>query len=453
MKNKVMIVDDEPQIREVVGDILEDEGYEIIFSADGVEAEKKIMIEDLDAVILDVLLPKKGGLDLLDNIHKNYPLLPVIIMSGHGNIKMAVDAMQKGAYDFIEKPLSMERIISSVRNAIRIKELQAENIQLKSRLDKPIVFIGESQIIKSILDQLPNIAQSDASVLITGENGTGKEIIARLIHLYSKRKSYSFVGVNCAAIPENLIESELFGYEKGAFTGANQQKKGKFEVAHKGTIFLDEIGDLSLTAQAKVLRVLQEKQIERLGGNKIINVDSRLLAATNKNLDAEIEDGNFRQDLFYRLNVIPLHIPALREHKQDIPLLIDYFLKDICNKSSKNIRINDSAIELLMNKSWPGNVRELQNFVERLVILSTGDIIDDKSVLKFTISEKVRIDSKYDNKSLKDSKKIFEKGLILDRLMKNNMNITHTAETLEIERTYLHKKMKELGIDAELDMK
>ncbi len=453
MAYRIMVVDDEPQIRETISDILQDEGYEVVLAADGMEAKKKVMIEDLDGIILDVMLPQMGGLELLDYIHTNYPILPVVIISGHGNIKMAVDAMQRGGYDFIEKPLSMERIISSARNAIKFKELQTENLNLRSRLDKPPQFIGESPAIKSVLEQIPNIAQSDASVLITGENGTGKELIAQMIHRYSTRKGLPFVGVNCAAIPETLIEAELFGYEKGAFTGATKQKKGKFELAHKGTIFLDEVADLSLSAQAKVLRVIQEKELEHIGGTDIIKVDVRVISATNKDLVQAIKSGAFRQDLFYRLNVVPVHIPPLRERKEDIPLLIDFFLEEIASKGGKQATFKKNAINLLINKNWAGNVRELRNFVERLVILSTKSEIEAEDIMKHNFPEESTFDAKYEDKSLKDAKRLFEKGLIINRLIKNNMNITKTAETLEIERTYLHKKIKELEIDRELELK
>lgn len=452
MKNKILVVDDEPQIRETISDILGDEGYGSVLAADGEEAEKKVMIEDIDAVVLDVMLPKKGGLDLLDAIHKDYPLVPVIIMSGHGNIKMAVDAMRRGAQDFIEKPLSIERLVAAVRNAIRIKELQTENIDLRSRLEKPVRIVGKSPAIQGILNQIPNIAQSDASVMITGENGTGKEMIARLVHQSSLRKSHPFVGVNCAAIPENLIESELFGYEKGAFTGAAKQKKGKFETAHKGTIFLDEVGDLSLPAQAKVLRVLQEREIERVGGNEVVKVDVRILAATNKDLAEGIKTGAFRQDLFYRLNVIPMHIPPLRERKTDIPILVEHFLAEIGEKNGKNVTVAKNGLSLLSSKAWPGNVRELRNFIERIVILSNKTEIDADDILRYSYPEQTSLDSAYDAQSLKDAKHQFEKQLIINRLIKHGMNVTKTAESLDIERTYLHKKIKELDIDKEMEI-
>ena len=452
MKNTILIVDDEAQIRETISDILGDMDYDVISLPDGNEIEKVFLTHDIDTVILDVMLPRRSGLEILGYLHKEFQLIPVIIISGHGDIKMAVDAMKLGAYDFIEKPLSIERIISSVRNAIRIKELQTENISLRSKLEQPLQFIGNSEVVKSLLAQLPNVAQSDASVMITGENGTGKELIARLIHQYSKRKSSSFIGVNCAAIPETLIESELFGYERGAFTGANKQKKGKFETAHKGTIFLDEIGDLSLPAQAKALRVLQERELERVGGNEVVKIDVRVIAATNKDLGAEIGANRFRQDLFYRLNVIPIHIPSLRERKDDIPMLVKHFIAEQCAKNHSEITVAKNALNVLKNKNWPGNVRELRNFVERLVVLANKTVIEAEDVMKFSFPAEMSVTTDYENCSLRDAKHQFEKGLIINRLIKNNLNITKSAESLDIERTYLHKKIKELEIDTELEL-
>lgn len=452
MSQKILIVDDEPHIRETISDILGDQGYECLSAGDGIEAEKKIMTEDLGAVILDVMLPNKGGLELLDYLRQEFPLLPAVVISGHGNIKMAVDAMKRGAFDFIEKPLSMERIINSIRNALRLRDLQAENLKLRSRLEKPQVFIAESPAIRGLLDQVPNVAKSDAAVLITGENGTGKEMIAQMIHQKSSRKNLPFVGVNCAAIPETLIESELFGYEKGAFTGAVKQKKGKFEMAHKGSIFLDEIGDLSLSAQAKVLRVIQQKELERVGGTQTVNIDVRIVAATNKDLPQLIEQQAFRQDLYFRLNVIPLHLPPLRERKEDIPLLIEHFLCELSASNGRKISLNPAAIKILRNRTWPGNVRELRNFIERLTIMSGNDIIGPEDIIQLSFPQQTSIDTGYEKLSLKDAKHEFEKSLIMNRLVKNSNNITRTAESLEIERTYLHKKIRELGLDQELDL-
>ncbi len=452
MKYKILVVDDEEKIRETISDILMDEEYDTICSEDGEDAIKKILLEDIDAVILDVMLPKKGGMDVLDYIHNEFPLIPAVIISGHGDIKMAVEAMKKGAYDFIEKPLSIERILNSIRNAVKFKELQMENLNLKSKIE-PVQFVGSSRIIQDILDKLPQIAQSDASVLIAGENGTGKEVIARMIHSLSIRKNFPFIGVNCAAIPETLIESELFGYEKGAFTGAIKQKKGKFEAAHRGTLFLDEIGDLSLSAQAKVLRAIQEKEIQRVGGNDNVKVDARLIAATNKELFEEIKLGKFRQDLFYRLNVIPILIPPLRERKDDIESLVFFFVDELALKKGKDITISKAAVHILENRNWAGNVRELRNFIERLIILNNKENVEAEDVLKLLYPEESNIDLKYEKMSLKEAKHDFEKKLIINRLIQLNNNITKTSESLEIERTYLHRKIKELNIDKDLEIK
>ncbi|MCX7882414.1 MAG: sigma-54 dependent transcriptional regulator [Brevinematales bacterium] len=447
MKHKILVVDDEPNIRETIGDILKDTGYDVVMVGDGEEACHVVGKDDFDTVILDVMLPKKGGLDVLEYIHKEFPLLPVVVISGHGNIKMAVEAMRKGAYDFIEKPLSIERILGTTRNAITYKNLLLENMSLKSTANIAPSFVGKSAGITQILSSLPQIAQSDAGVLITGENGTGKEVIARLIHYHSKRRYFPFVGVNCAAIPDTLIESELFGYEKGAFTGANKQKKGKFEQAHRGTLFLDEVGDLSLSAQAKVLRVLQESEFERVGGNELVRVDVRIVAATNQNLREKIQKGEFREDLYYRLNVVPLHLPPLRERKEDIPELIEYFLAEERERTHKSITITQDAVAFLVTQPWKGNVRELKNFIQRAVILCPGTEITLSQVqqLLFPGNQQL-LQEEMRRLSLKEAKREFERQLILDRLAQFQMNIAKTAESLDIERTYLYRKMKELGI-------
>ncbi len=452
MTYRVLVVDDEENIRGTISDILKDESYDVITASDGEEAQKKVFLEDIDAVILDVLLPKKGGMDVLSYIHKEFPIVPVIIITGHGDIKMAVEAMKRGAFDFIEKPLSMERIIGSVRNAITMKELQMENVSLKSRFDRPVAFVGETPGVKSILATIPQIAQSEASVLVTGENGTGKELVARMIHQESTRRKYPFIGVNCAAIPDTLIESELFGYEKGAFTGATKQKKGKFETANRGTIFLDEVADLSQSAQAKVLRVIQEREIERVGGNETVKVDVRIVAATNKDLGEEIKAGRFRQDLFYRLNVVPIQVPPLRERKDDIEALARFFIEEITEKTGRPAEFTPAAFQSLKSRKWPGNVRELRNFIERLLILSAKSVIDAQDVLQICYPEESSIESRFENQNLKDAKHEFERNLIISRLVKFNNNITKTAESLDIERTYLHKKIKELGIDSEIQV-
>ncbi|MEJ5284722.1 MAG: sigma-54-dependent transcriptional regulator [Brevinematia bacterium] len=446
MKGKILIVDDEINIRNTISDILKDEGYDIVTAESGEEAEKKFFYEDVDVIILDVMLPGKSGIEVLKSIHSEFPIIPIIIISGHGDIRMAVEAMKIGAFDFIEKPLSVERILTTVKNALKIKELQVENLNLKTKISE-IKFIGKSRIVNEILSSVDRIASSDASVLITGENGTGKELIARIIHNKSKRKNYPFVGINCAAIPDTLIESELFGYEKGAFTGANKQKKGKIELAHRGTLFLDEVGDLSLPAQAKLLRVIQERQFERVGGNTLLEVDVRIISATNKNLHSEIKKGLFREDLFYRLNVIPIHIPPLRERKEDIEELVQFFVEEYNFRNNKSHIFSDGAIKFLKHMHWPGNVRELKNFVERVLILANKNEITEEDIKLYSSAKIEKSENKYENLTLKDARNIFEKELIEERLKKFDYNISKTAESLDIDRSYLHKKLKEFGLD------
>jgi two-component system nitrogen regulation response regulator NtrX len=445
MKGTVLVVDDEVNIRETISDILTDENYKVILASDGNEAEKKFLFEDIDVVILDILLPDKNGMEILKKFQKDFPIIPVIIISGHADIKMAVEAMKIGAFDFIEKPLSIERLISTVKNALMVKQLRIENINLKLKIPE-VNFIGKSPVMREILDSIEKIAQSDASVMITGENGTGKELIARILHNKSKRRFYPFVGINCAAIPETLIESELFGYEKGAFTGATKQKKGKIELAHKGTLFLDEVADLSLSAQAKILRVLQERQFERIGGHESISVDVRIISATNKDLMEEMKKGNFREDLFYRLNVIPIHIPPLRERKEDIRELANFFLSEYNSKHNTSLKFTEKALKLLEKYDWPGNVRELKNFLERVFVLSESQLIDEKDILKNISSPRSNYYEEYEGMTLKEAKIKFEKQLITSRLLKYDNNISKAAESLGIDRTYLHKKINELGI-------
>ena len=415
LKNTILIVDDEAQIRETISDILGDMDYDVISLPDGNEIEKVFLTHDIDTVILDVMLPRRSGLEILGYLHKEFQLIPVIIISGHGDIKMAVDAMKLGAYDFIEKPLSIERIISSVRNAIRIKELQTENISLRSKLEQPLQFIGNSEVVKSLLAQLPNVAQSDASVMITGENGTGKELIARLIHQYSKRKSSSFIGVNCAAIPETLIESELFGYERGAFTERTSRRRASSR---------RRIRERSSSTKSATLAFRSGKGFESAsgtrtgtvgGGNEVVKIDVRVIAATNKDLGAEIGANRFRQDLFYRLNVIPIHIPSLRERKDDIPMLVKHFIAEQCAKNHSEITVAKNALNVLKNKNWPGNVRELRNFVERLVVLANKTVIEAEDVMKFSFPAEMSVTTDYENCSLRDAKHQFEKGLIINR--------------------------------------
>ncbi|MCF6179750.1 MAG: sigma-54 dependent transcriptional regulator, partial [Geopsychrobacter sp.] len=364
----ILVVDDEESIRLSLEGILLDEGFRPLFASTGEDAIRVVQNETPDLVLLDIWMPGIDGMETLARIKEIHPSQPVIMMSGHGTIETAVKATHLGAYDFIEKPLSLEKILLSIQNALKVSQLMAENQQLKAKINKEHEMIGSSQPIQQLKNQIALAAPSNGWVLITGENGTGKELVARAIHHQSTRVSQSFVEVNCAAIPEELIESELFGHEKGAFTGATAARKGKFDQAHNGTLFLDEIGDMSLKTQAKILRILQERKFERVGGNRTIEVDVRVIAATNKDLETEIREANFREDLFFRLNVLPFHVPPLRERKEDISRLASHFLSYFCRQESREVKcLSTQALQTLTNYSWPGNIRELKNLIERLV--------------------------------------------------------------------------------------
>lgn len=377
MAKKILIIDDEASIRRTLKEILEFEKFEVDEAADGVEGFKKAKEGIYDIIFCDIKMPQMDGTEVLAKLQEEGVDSAIIMISGHGNIETAVESIKNGAYDFIEKPLDLNRILVTLRNASDRKELVQEKSVLKQKIKKVVnsKIIGESEGIMEIRSMIDKVAPSNARVLITGQNGTGKELVARQLHEQSPRKKSPFIEVNCAAIPSELIESELFGHEKGAFTSANKQKKGKFELASGGTIFLDEIGDMSLSAQAKVLRALQENKITRVGGEKDINVDARVLAATNKDLRKEIDEGNFREDLFHRLSVILIHVPSLNERKTDIPLLAKHFLTMICGAQGiQEKRFSDDALEALKEVNWTGNIRELRNIVERLIILCGEEI-------------------------------------------------------------------------------
>ena len=384
MSATILIVDDEESILKSLGGILEDEGYKPLFAGDGVEALAIAQREAPDVVMLDIWMPRMEGLETLQKLKEIHPGLIVIMMSGHGTIETAVKSTKLGAYDFIEKPLSLEKVVLTVKNALGVNRLQQENASLRSLILQDHDLIAHSPSMKVVRDQILLVAPTNAPVLITGENGTGKELVARSIHYYSQRRDKPFVEINCAAIPEELIESELFGHEKGAFTGAVTQKKGKFDLADGGTIFLDEIGDLSLKTQAKLLRILQERKFERVGGTRTIEVDVRLVAATSKILEEEIRAGNFREDLFHRLNVVPFHIPPLRERKDDIPLLVEHFLDIFCRREGRELKeMIPEAVRMMNNYDWPGNVRELKNIIERLVIMTPERTITDRHIPEY----------------------------------------------------------------------
>lgn len=445
----ILIVDDEKRICSSLTGILEDEGYKVRAVHDGHAALEDIKIHFPDLILLDLWMPGIDGLQVLEIVKRQYPNLPVIVISGHGNIETAVKAAKLGAYDFLEKPLSLEKTLIMVERAIDQGRLIQENLDLRKRVERKYEMIGNSPAMQEIRDHIATAAPTNGRVLIYGENGTGKELIAQALHKQSLRADKPFVEVNCAAIPRELIESELFGHEKGSFTGATSKKRGKFELAHEGTLFLDEIGDMSLATQAKVLRVLQEQKFERVGGSEVLKADFRVFAASNKNLDLEIEKGSFREDLYYRLNVIPFYIPPLRERNEDIPLLVNHFLQEFSLENGRRIKtIAPDAIKLLMRYDWPGNIRELKNVIERLVIMVSSEVIRAEHIPNNIMGGRRRRTANGSAtfngtwKPLKEAKNTFEKQYILQCLKAHGGNITKTAQTLGIERTYLHKKIR-----------
>jgi len=454
MRKTILIVDDEESICQSLGGALTDEGYEVLVAKSGEEALKIIAEELPGLVLLDIWLPGIDGIETLKQIRASHPEIRVIMMSGHGTIETAVKATKLGAFDFIEKPLSLDKVLLTVNHAIDLARLEEENVLLKQKVSQSYELTGESEAIRELKETINLIAPTNAWVLILGENGTGKELVARSIHRLSKRAHKPFIEVNCAAIPEELIESELFGHEKGAFTGATEKKRGKFDLAHEGTIFLDEVADMSLKAQAKILRILQEKKFERVGGTKLIETDVRVLAATNKDLEKEMEAGRFRQDLYYRLNVIPLRIPPLRERKEDIPLLVKCFLRDFALREGEAEKtMTDEAIEMLMHHDWPGNVRELKNFVERLIIMTPGQVIDREDLPPFNAKgTPALMESAFlEYETYRQAKMAFEKQYIMKMLKKYDGNISRTAEAIGIERSNLHRKIKAYGLDVKTE--
>lgn len=444
MKPLILVVDDEEGIREALSEILGDEGYQVITASTGEEALNILRKEPPDLVLLDIWLPGMDGIETLREIKNLRSDVPVIMISGHGTIEIAVKATKMGASDFLEKPLSLDRVIISARNALALSNLERENRNLKENLSRQWRLIGESEKMKTLRLQIEMAAKSSSRVLITGESGSGKELVARLLHSLSNRSSKPFIEVNCAAIPQELIESELFGHEKGSFTGAFERKKGKFELADGGTLFLDEIGDMSLQTQAKVLRVIETQEFQRVGGSSTIKVDVRIIAATNKDLPEEVKKGTFREDLFFRLNVIPLSVPPLRERKEDIPLLIDHFLKTISEEyGQRPKKITPEAIRILQGHEWPGNVRELRNTIERLLIMTSSDVITERDI---SIGSSTEVADYFRYRTLKEARDAFEKDFITRRLKENNWNISKTAEQLDIERSNLHRKIKAYNI-------
>jgi len=450
--NTVLVIDDEPGIRSVLSDILEDEKYKVFLAADGFEALAILREERIDIAVLDIWLPNMGGIDVLKKIKEEYAETEVVVISGHANIDLAVKAVKLGAFDFLEKPLSLEKITTVIRNAFEIINLKRENRNLKQTLYYEDEIIGNCPQMEAVKGLIEQSASSDAKVLILGENGTGKELVAREIHRKSARRGGPFIQVNCAAIPDTLIESELFGHEKGSFTGAVARRKGKFESAHRGTLFLDEIADMSLSAQAKVLRAIQEMRFERVGGEQSISVDVRVIAATNKNLQEEIAAGAFREDLFFRLNVIPIYVPPLRNRGDDIRLLVDYFMNTFRNRDLEIVKqISEQGMKLLLTYDWPGNIRELKNFIERINIMTNEELITEE-IVRFYLGEK-KVKSKptgfseYEGLKLNEARDKFEKMFIQEKLKENNYHISQTAGQLGIYPSNLHGKIKKLGID------
>lgn len=450
----ILVIDDEPGIRSIIKDVLNDEGYDVFLAEDGFKGISIIKKNPIDLVILDVWLPNMGGIEVLEKIKQDFSDIEVIIISGHANINIAVKAVKMGAFDFLEKPLSLDKIITVVRNALKLEDLKKENRNLRSNIFMEDKMIGSSSNMQNIFSLINKSANSDARILIFGENGTGKELVARSIHMKSKRQTGPFIEVNCAAIPDNLIESELFGHERGAFTNAYNLRKGKFELAHKGTIFLDEVADLSLNAQAKVLRAIQELVITRIGGEETISVDVRLIAATNKDIEQEIKSGNFREDLYFRLNVIPIHVPPLRERREDINELVDYFMEKFkMTIDQEPKKITREAIKSLKSYDWPGNIRELKNFIERINIMVKEKEIQADVVSQYlgeiNTEKKNKTLIEYDGMKLNQAKDTFEKQFLIKNLTANNYNISKTAQVLGLYPSNLHNKIKKFGIKIE----
>jgi two-component system nitrogen regulation response regulator NtrX len=464
MKARILLVDDEAEIRRSVRMILEYEGYDVQEASSGPEALALVEREAPDLVFLDIKMPGVDGLEVLEKIKHVNESLPVVMISGHGTVSTAVEATKLGAFDFIEKPLASERVLVTIKNALDRTRLQDENRSLKRAVEARHQMVGESVGLRQVWDAIKRAAPTNATVLLLGESGAGKELVARAIHRNSLRSRERFVQVNCAAIPEELIESELFGHEKGSFTGATEKQIGKFEQADRGTIFLDEVGDMSAKTQAKVLRVLQEGEVERLGSARTIKVDVRVIAATNKDLEAEIERGNFREDLYFRLSVIPIKVPPLRDRREDIPALVRHFADLFSRENNRRAqRFTPAALEALQKARWKGNVRELRNTVERLLIMTPGDSIDADD-----LRDAIRPDTKASPPeasggpaaaggnhvapgTLREFKELAERKFLVDKLRENAWNISKTAEIIGTPRSNLYKKLEQYGISEEGD--
>jgi two-component system nitrogen regulation response regulator NtrX len=444
----ILIVDDEPGVRAALGGVLRDEGYEVDAVDSGEACLERLSRQPYDAVVLDVWLPGMDGLATLSRMREREIDAEVVIISGHGSVEAAVRAIKMGAFDFVEKPLSLDKTVLVVRNALRQRRLQAENQALRARVDARLTMVGESRAMARLRDQMALAGPSNGRVLIFGENGSGKELVARGIHAMSGRRNGPFVEVNCAAIPEDLIESELFGHVRGAFTGAVADRRGKFELAHGGTLFLDEIGDMSLKTQAKVLRALEEQAFERVGGRETLRIDVRVIAASNRDLSALIAQGSFREDLFYRLNVIPIEVPPLRARKEDVPALVEHFARVACADNGKRLKaVSPAALTYFLTYDWPGNVRELRNMIERLVIMVPADTIGAEDLPPPLRARTETVGAAPgDGKPLKEARDGFERAYILAELRAQDWNMTRTAERLGIERSHLYRKIRAYGI-------
>ncbi|MEW5981557.1 MAG: sigma-54 dependent transcriptional regulator [Acidobacteriota bacterium] len=448
MRPAILVVDDEPGVRTALTGVLRDEGYDVDAVESGEACLDRTMRAVYDVILLDIWLPGIDGLTTLERLRDRQVDSAMVMISGHGNIESAVRAIKMGAFDFIEKPLSLDKTVLVVVNALRQRRLEAENRALRARVDQALTMVGESYAMNQLREQVAMAAPTNGRVLIVGDNGTGKELVARTIHALSRRRSGPFVEVNCAAIPEELIESELFGHVRGAFTGAVADRRGKFELSDGGTIFLDEIGDMSLKTQAKVLRALQEQIVEPVGGTQRIRVDTRVLAATNKDLVTEIKGGRFREDLYFRLNVIPIFVPPLRDRREDIPLLAEHFARVFAREYGRRVKaFDESATAVLEQYPWPGNVRELRNVIERLMIMVPGDVITSRD-LAFLDGAVGRPEPEPAERTetLADAREQFERDFILRTLARHQGNISRTADALGVERSNLYRKMRSLGI-------
>jgi DNA-binding NtrC family response regulator len=446
---RILIVDDERAVRDELAYALEFEGYRSAAAADGRTALETIEHGDVGLVLLDIKMPGMDGLEVLGRIRDQWPELPVVMVSGHGDIETAVVAIKNGAFDFLPKPFDTDRVMVSVNNALRIGSLQTENAALRSALAQEHRILGESTAIDAVRRLIERAAPTEAQVLITGENGTGKELVARQLHTQSPRRGGPFVAVNCAAIPSTLIESELFGHERGAFTGANAARKGHFEAAHGGTLFLDEVGDMALDAQSKLLRALQDHVVTRLGGRRPIPVDVRVIAATNQDLQARVGEGEFREDLFYRLHVIPIHVPALRERLDDLPLLANHFLHDAAHKHGlRQPELTDDAVEWLRARPWPGNVRELRNLCEAATVLVDRERLGARELaaLATDAARPPREGDFFAAPTLEEFRAATEREFIRRKLEENAGNIKRTAERIGIQRSNLYKKLDRYGL-------